>query len=576
MDRRLSGSSVWRPQRAAWGVFLLAATAYLWLFPFTPEINNPNEMVRVYAVRALVETGDYSIGTRGPTGDHGPIYDAWGYVNDKALFCTDGRQAPDCHGRLYQAKAPGLTFLGALPLWVLNHARASLHLPPPTKAQVVWWLRFWVVILPTLLAWTWLARWLPTRLDRPGLGLAAVLAAALGSLSLTYGQMFAGHQPGGVALLALFAAIVAAGRLGNPGAVLLAGLAGGWAVIIEFTMAPAVVILGLWLLARRRDPRDLVRLAVGGALPIVLLLHNNWRSFGSPLQLSYSHLENPGFVRDMAPGFMGIHLPTEEKVVGSLLSPFTGLYFWAPWMVLAWLGWLALGRSRASAGVQSAGAWLLDRRGEAAVAGAVCLYFLFFQCTHSLWRGGWVVGPRYITAMVPFAAIAAAHGLDAIARWKSPVAPLLLSVGGVAAIVITGAGSAVSQGFPFEVYNPLPEVVEPLLRHGWIFWNPAMLRQIAYPWNALPYVAALGGGALWLVWLAWRDERRSAAMRLVGVLASVALAAGLVHWQWRDTSGRTVPDRMVTLNFLQSVWEPRHPPGSRPIVLPQPTAAAPR
>lgn len=559
------------PSAAGW-LFALASVAYLWLFPFTPDINNPNEMVRVYAVRALVETGDYSIGTRGPTGDHGPIYDQWGYVNDKALVCTDGRKAPECHGRLYQAKAPGLTFLGAVPHWLLIHWKMWRHLPPPSKAEVVWWLRFWVVILPTLLSWLWLARWLPTRLDRPGLGLAAVLAAALGSLSLTYGQMFAGHQPGAVALLALWAAIAAAGRLGNPGAVILAGLAGGWAVAIEYTMAPAVVILGLWLLARRRDPWDMMRLALGGLLPILLLLHNNWRSFGSPFHLSYSHLENPGFIRDMAPGFMGIHLPTREKTVGSLLSPFTGLYFWAPWTVLAWLGWLGVARSRGTGRAY----WLLDRRGEALVASLICSYFLFFQCTHSLWRGGWVVGPRYITALVPFAAIAAAQGLDTVGRLRLPLSALLLSVGGVAAIVVTGAASAVSQGFPFEVYNPLPEVVEPLLRHGWIFWNPGVLRQIPAPWNALPYALALALGALWLVWLAWRDVRRAKWARRVGMGVSLLLAALLVRFEWRDTSGRTESDRMVTLNFLQSVWEPRHPPGSRPVVLRPVNSAAQR
>lgn len=543
-----------------WLIFL-CSFAYLWLFPYTEQINNPNEMVRVYAVRALVEQGTYVIGTRGPDGDRGPIYDQWGYVNDKALVCTDGRKPPDCFGKLYPAKAPGLTYLGVLPyaaLWQFHH---TLHHRQPTRPETVWWLRFCVVILPTLLMLAWLARWLPTRLNQPGLGLASVLAAALGSLSLTYAQMFAGHQVGSVALLLLFAVIVRAGAIGNAGAVVLAGLLGASAVVIEFTLAPAVLLLGLWLLLRRRDPMDVLRLLIGGALPILLLLHNNWRSFGSPLQLSYNHLENPGFIRDMAPGFMGIHLPTLEKVRGSLISPFTGLYFFAPWTLLAWLGLLGALPFRR----EDARRWLLDRRGEAFVAFLVCLYFLFFQCTHSLWRGGWVVGPRYITACVPFAAIATAHGLDALPRFRLPLAGILLGGAGIAAIVITGTATAVSQGFPFEVYNPLREVVAPLLTHGWTFTNPLMRLGIPAPWNALPYFLALIVGALWLAWLAVRTPRLRA--RAIGFVLALVLAGALVRLAWMQAGTRTPEDQMITLRFLMDTWTPPHPPGSRTIDL---------
>ncbi|MFL5361941.1 MAG: hypothetical protein ACJ78U_13325, partial [Myxococcales bacterium] len=74
-------------------------------------------MVRVYMARAIVEHGTYAIGERvavpgGRLRDTGPVYDEWGYVNDKALVCDEpGRSPPACAGKLYAAKAPGPSLL---------------------------------------------------------------------------------------------------------------------------------------------------------------------------------------------------------------------------------------------------------------------------------------------------------------------------------------------------------------------------------------------------------------------------------------------------------------------------------
>ena len=43
-------------------LFLLLLIAYGWLFVFFEKINNSNELVRIYAARALVEEHTWSIG----------------------------------------------------------------------------------------------------------------------------------------------------------------------------------------------------------------------------------------------------------------------------------------------------------------------------------------------------------------------------------------------------------------------------------------------------------------------------------------------------------------------------------
>ena len=557
--------------------------AYGWLFNWSDPVNNPNENVRIYAVRAIVEQHSYAIGQRvreasGQTTDRSPLTDQ--YVNDKALVCTEAdHKAPDCEGLLYAAKAPGMAFVGVLPHLALRSTYRLLTKTEPPRGVVVWWLRLTCVILPTLLAWLWLAQHLTRRVRDPRLALAVVLCAALGSLSLTYGQMFAGHQPAGLALLLCYGAVLAAGRRAprpDPGLaptadrgrrfVAGAAFAGAWATLIEFPAGPPAFLLLGWLLWRRRNVRDLGWLTLGAALPVALLAHHNTVAFGAPWRMAYGFLENPDFVRDMAPGVFGISLPTSEKLFGSLLSPFTGLYFWAPWTLLAWLGVLAYRRREQTPAMQS-GLARADRE-DALVAWLICLYFLYFQCSQALWRGGWVLGPRYVTALVPFAAIAAAHGLAALRGSAGGLGRLALAVAGPIAIAFTGLASAVSQGFPFAFYNPLVEAVAPLLAHGYVARNPAMALGIPGPWSALPYFVALAAGALWVVWLAV-----PAAQPLPSRLASAALALLLAFAGggalWHAGPGRT-PATDAEVRFLMASWTPPKPPGSRPLPPPAP------
>ncbi|MBM4345139.1 MAG: hypothetical protein FJ100_17345 [Deltaproteobacteria bacterium] len=539
----------------------LLAIGYLWLFPWADRLHNPNEMVRVYSVRAIAEFGTYAIGRRdlrnGVAVDSGPLVDQWGYVNDKALACDDPKaERPSCAGWLYAAKAPGLNQLGSVPHGLLDRGwrLATGHGPP--KAAIVWWLRLWLAALPSIVGFWWLAGHLARTMRRPALGAVVVLAAAFGSLSLTYGQMFAGHQPAGMALLLAYGAV--AGVTPEYAArrrLLCAGLGVGLATIIEFTAAPAGALLLAWLWLKRRRLADLPWVALGGLGPALLLAHFNWKAFGAPWRLPYGYVENPGFVQDMAPGFFGIHLPNAEKTVGSLFSPFTGLYFWAPWMALAWMGLLG---ARKLARHGESDPWH-DTRGTAKVVWAICLYFLFFQCTHSLWRGGWVVGPRYITAMVPFAALAVAYGGDALQRAWAQIYDAVVGASAATAIAVTGAATAVCQGFPMEVFNPLPEVVTPLLRLGWVWSSPLYWAGLPARAAAVPWFLALAVAIGWALWAAARGSMRQptpARARAALALAIASVAAAGVVVLWSVPSRRPAADQRETVVFLTETWWP--------------------
>jgi len=498
-------------------------------------------MVRVYMARAILENATYSIGQRValsgmPPRDIGAVYNEWGYVNDKALVCANPRQSPpSCSGKLYAAKAPGPSFLAVPVLAVLQRLQAPLSL---TWLDVLV-LRWVLGILPTAIFWVAMRRFLLDAGAGPAAALGASLTGALGSLSFTYGQMFAGHQLAALCLgSAYFAAFWPGRRAHAPGIGFFCALA----VCCEYPSAPAAALLGLgWALWERPSPRAIALAAICALPPLAALAHFHYLAFGSVWSTPYSHLENPAFVRDIAPGFLGISFPGLERIWGSLFAPFLGLFFWAPWTALA-------------AGV----APFLWRRGGARerVPILVVAYYLVFQITHALWRSGWTVGPRYVTPLVPFAA--ACVGL-ALARTRGALPLALLGGTGAASIAATGLASLVCQGFPLEVYNPLVEVVGPLLAHGYVPRNLLQLAGVPGVWSALPAFVALAIGVALLLTLPLRVPGRGRPAMALGC----ALAASVVLVQWTATSGDS-PAHAGAVRFLASIWEPDPPPGSRP------------
>ena len=493
--------------------------------------------------RAMLEHGTYAIGERVaatglPPRDLGPVYLEWGYVNDKALVCADPRRSPPgCSGKLYAAKAPGPSFLAVPVLAVMRQLGAPLAL----KWLDVLLLRWVMCTLPTAIFWVVMRRFLLAAEATAPVALGVAIAGGLGSLSFTYGQMFAGHQ---LAALCLGSAYLAAFWPGpeRRAAAPLLGFFSGLAVCCEYPSLPAAAIIGAgWLLSCRATPRGVAIAALCALPPVAALAHFHWIAFGAPWSTPYSHLENASFVRDIAPGILGISLPTWERIWGSLFAPFLGLFFWAPWTAVA-------------VGVGP----LLWRRGEARerVAILVVAYYLVFQITHALWRSGWTVGPRYITAIVPFAALCVGLGL---ARTRSAFGLGVLGGTGAASIAATGLASLVCQGFPLEVYNPLVEVVAPLLAHGYVPRNLLQMAGVPGAWSALPAFAALAIGIAQLLILPLRTPTRSAR----GFALACGLAAALVAVQWTATSGDS-PAHAGAVRFLASIWEPDPPPGSQP------------
>jgi hypothetical protein len=214
--------------------------------------------------------------------------------------------------------------------------------------------------------------------------------------------------------------------------VVLAGLAAGFAVVIEYPLALAGAIVGLYAVLRADviaaglsgAGRRAVAYAGGvlaGAAP--LALYNLW-AFGSLTTMSYDNAvdfqgkSGHATLGLNSSGFFGITMPDGRAALELLLSP-RGMLALTPVIALGVVGTVLLYRR--------------GRRAEALTIGGVALAFLVYDAGYWLPFGGGSPGPRFLVPVLPFLALGMAE------TWRRlPATTLVLSVcGGVVMAIAT-------------------------------------------------------------------------------------------------------------------------------------------
>ena len=187
-----------------------------------------------------------------------------------------------------------------------------------------------------------------------------------------------------------------------------------------------------------------------------------------------------------------------------------GLFALSPWWLIALPGLVTL--------------WLGRERGTALVGAAVIAIYVLFISSINFWRGGWEVGPRYITAMLPFLLPAVAAQLQA---WR--VRPfwfgLAAGLTGVGVVVYVLA-TATFPYWPDYFQHPLYEITFRLLRDNLV--GPSLgsalgIAGIAGIAPVLAVVAAALGAAV------WRSAGARSLALAVGVAGAVLLGYGWIH-----------------------------------------------
>jgi hypothetical protein len=170
---------------------------------------------------------------------------------------------------------------------------------------------------------------------------------------------------------------------------MVAGLAGGAAVLLDYT--GSVMLAGLFLYgAARRWSSDLPRFvsafAIGAAGPIALLWLYQWASFGNPFFPPQQWMPGVAWVDA---GYRGMSIPRVDLLVSNLFDYRYGLFTSCPLVLLA----------LAQPWVDRAG--VVPRR-EARFLLGICLAFWLFCGGVNYGHLQFNTGIRYMTAILPF------------------------------------------------------------------------------------------------------------------------------------------------------------------------------
>jgi hypothetical protein len=346
-------------------------------------------------------------------------------------------------GHIYSNKSPAMSWIAAIPYAALHSFEASRGAHPGDAMLLtinVWLCSLLCVALPAALIPPMIfgyarrrgvdARW------------AAIVAASsvLATQVLPYATIFMLHAPS-AALLVYALTTPHRAR---------AGFAAALATAMNYLCAPALIVFAFV------ERRGLARYAAAAIAPLAALAAYQYVCFGSIFTISIAH-EDPRFLTRGAA--MGVfRLPTARITAAVLFSPYRGLFFFAPVLLVALLGFRA---------------WWRAERTVCAASLIVIAAFLLFNISFNGWEGGFGIGGRYLVPVIPLMMMALVH----MRRRAIAYAAIALS------FAINFAAAAVDPQPSATIPRPLTQYIVPLLING--HFSP--LVPITYPWTAATF-----------------------------------------------------------------------------------------
>lgn len=309
--------------------------------------------------------------------------------------------------------------------------------------------------------------------------LLLALIYGLATVAFPYSRTFHQHQ------IAAFGAFLGFYLLWR---VIYEGGAKGWlwvvgalfslAAISEYPLALFVGVLCGWALYELSDWRALYRLVIGGVPLVLLSAAYNVAAFGTPIPVGYRY--HVIHEQTHAQGLMGLTVPSLQALYGITVSPYRGLLFMSPVLVLALPGLYLM--------------WRQAPRYRSAVITLVLIIggFLAYNSAYAIWWGGSAIGPRFLVPMIPFLVLPISLVFN---RWLGSVgARTLVGALTIASFLNVWTQTIAGQYYPpASMGDPLGQYALPLLAEGEIARNYGMLLGFRGPTSLLPLLAAVLG-----------------------------------------------------------------------------------
>jgi hypothetical protein len=472
-------------------IFITLALAYAFVFPRWLDWN---ANARFDLSAAIVEQGTLTI-------------DAYGQnTGDYALF----------NGHRYIDKAPGLSFVGVPVYFLVSRATqpeaaqkfmetigrapaaaATVNRPidQVTRAELIFAGRIalttWIIVgLSSAVLGVVLFKFLRRLNYSMRWRALAVLTYGLATPAFAYSAAFYGHQVAAVLLFGAFAWLVALrSRRARAIEWLIIGGLLGLAAITEYPAVLIAAIIGLYAIWITRRIPAIVLIALGGLIPIGVWGAYNMSIFGTLFALGYQYTADPRWSAILSIGFLSASVPTLEALWGLTLSPFRGLFFASPILLLSLPGWCCC-RS--------------TFRAEWITTLAIALSFFALISASAQWWGGWSAGPRYLVPLLPFLVWPLAATFDRMAQmtsrwrmiaWFVTIGLAVISIANVWALTLGGQYYA-----PDDIMNPLIDYSWPHILTGDVARNWGMILGL-YGAASITPLLLLVGGAVGLIWI---------------------------------------------------------------------------
>ncbi len=446
-------------RRWAFSIFLVCALSYSYFY----QAGGWNQNSRFDLVRALVEDQTASIDRfHRNTGDKG--------CRGPAGRCE--RAKPGTGQHYYCDKAPGVSLLGAI-AYAPVHWLAGPSNGNASKTYLRWsshWVTIAVIAIPSAISVAFLMLLLVELGSSRVRAVAVALSYGFATLALPYSTLLYGHQlSAALVVIGLYWMVLAwSGKLGAADAVRMkrsyagAGVLFGFAVGVEYPAALAVLALSTWAIWRaRKQPRAAVALVVGGLIGGLAMFLYHWLVFGNPLTLPYEFVLMPERHQG---AFMGIGSLSKTIVWKVTFSAYRGLFFSAPWLLLAAVGAVFW--------------WRRNQRGLVIACSAIFALFVVLNGSVAGWHGGWTFGARYLIPAVPFLALLVAGALEVGADRPGRVATMVSRVVVVAFVVLSVysarnmvAATAVRPEVPQHIKRPFADFVDKHFAAGQLALN---------------------------------------------------------------------------------------------------------